>query len=173
MTQHADDRPAARPVETIARRVREVRRRRGLSAAQLAERLREVGIPWDRNIVANLETGRRASVDVGELLALADALNVAPVHLLIPPNEPDEGERLYQVTPTRAAPVPLVRAWARGELPLPGTSVRGFYSEVPEQEFRPPPGRQGDRPSWETVQTWMGQQEGGDSTKEGEGEADG
>jgi transcriptional regulator with XRE-family HTH domain len=63
------DRQAARPVQTVARRVRELREKRRLSAAQLAERLQQVGLDWDRNIVANLENGRRASLGVDELLA--------------------------------------------------------------------------------------------------------
>ena len=39
---------------------------------------------WTRIVVTKLETGRRQSVSVEELLALAYVLNVAPVHLLVP-----------------------------------------------------------------------------------------
>jgi transcriptional regulator with XRE-family HTH domain len=124
-------RKAARPVETVARRVREVRRRRGLSAAQLAERLQQVGLDWDRNIVANLENGRRASLSVDELLALALVLDVAPVHLLVPL----EDEQPYQVTPTRVEPAGVVRDLIRGADALAGMDGRAFFSEVPEHEW--------------------------------------
>jgi transcriptional regulator with XRE-family HTH domain len=139
MTQHGDDRSAARPVETVARRVREVRRRRGLSAAQLAERLRDVGLEWDRSIIANLETGRRAGVDVAELLALAYVLRVAPVHLLIPI---DDELAPYHVTPTQAVRAGRARAWVRGDDPL-SADRREYFSEVPEHEWTPPPRTEG------------------------------
>jgi transcriptional regulator with XRE-family HTH domain len=123
--------PAARPVEHVARRVRELRRRRGLTAAQLAERLRQVGLDWDRSIVANLETGRRQAVSVEELLALALVLDVAPVHLLVPTDD----EQLFQVTPTRAEPSGVVRDWLRGGPPLAGTDLASYYAEVPEVDW--------------------------------------
>jgi transcriptional regulator with XRE-family HTH domain len=123
---------AAQPVEHLARRVRELRRRRGLTAAQLAERLREVGLDWDRNVVANLETGRRASLDVGELLALALVLDVAPVHLLVPLDD----EAPFHVTPTRIEKSGPVRDWVRGAEPLDGTDARVYWSEVPEVEWQ-------------------------------------
>jgi hypothetical protein len=40
------------------------------------------GIPWNRDIVANLESGRRASFDVAELVALAGIFDVQPAVLL-------------------------------------------------------------------------------------------
>jgi hypothetical protein len=99
---------------------------------QLAERLRQVGLDWDRNIVANLENGRRASLGVDELLALALVLEVAPVHLLVPL----EDEQPYQVTPTRVEPVGLVRDLIRGAAALDGMDERAFFSEVPEHEWQ-------------------------------------
>jgi len=132
MTQSDDT--SIRPVEVVAHRVREVRGRRSLSGAQLAAKLREVGVEWDRNVVANLENGRRASVDVAELLALAYVLDVAPIHLLVPTDD----ERAYQVTPTTALDVDEVRDWVRGFAGLPGTGLRGFYFDVPEHELNAP-----------------------------------
>jgi transcriptional regulator with XRE-family HTH domain len=132
MTQQPPDaQPAVGPVETIARRVRELRRRRGWSAAQLAEQLRAAGLDWDRNIVANLETGRRASVSVGELLALAYVLNVAPVHLLVPL----DNKTPYQVTPILAEPAWAIRRWVGGRRPLTGTDRRLYFFEVPEADW--------------------------------------
>lgn len=125
------DKAPPAPTRVVAQRVREVRERRRMSASRLAEEMTRVGVPWDRGTVAKLETGRRANVSVAELLALADVLNIAPVHLLIPLDD----EQPYQVTPTRVEPAGIVRDWIRGRWPLPSASLRDFYSEVPEHEF--------------------------------------
>jgi transcriptional regulator with XRE-family HTH domain len=108
--------------------VRELRGRRGWTAAQLGKQLAEQGVRWDRFTVAGLESGKRQNVSVVEFLALASALDVAPVHLLVPlDSEP------YEVTPQRVESADDVRAWVRGEKPLPGTATeraRTFYAEV-------------------------------------------
>jgi transcriptional regulator with XRE-family HTH domain len=141
MTHDESTQEPPRPVEVVARRMRELRRRRELSAAQLAERMREVGIPWKREVVANLETGRRASVGVDELLALAVVLQVAPVHLLVPL----EGDEPYQVTPRRTERSIRVREWIRGTLPLRPEDRRRFYSEIPDNEWELYAGLRGDQ----------------------------
>ncbi|GAA3617324.1 helix-turn-helix domain-containing protein [Streptomyces chitinivorans] len=117
-------------MSVIAERVKEVRGRRGLTAQELADRLKEAGVPWDRGTVTKLETKRRQNVSVVELLALARALHVAPVHLLVPPDN-----RPYQVTPNEAHRSGRARAWIRGEEPLPGTDRRIFRTEVPLDEM--------------------------------------
>ena len=124
------------PTKVIAPRVREMRTKRGWSGADLARELRAVGVPWERAMVAKLETGRRKSVSVMELLALAYVLNVAPLHLLVSPDSTDEP---YQVTPEVTEPSYRVRGWVRGlfmlrKLPLVGDQ-RLFFSEVPPDEF--------------------------------------
>jgi transcriptional regulator with XRE-family HTH domain len=116
--------------------VKELRPKRGLTAANLAERMTELGIKWDRAIVANLESGRRRSVSVDELLGLALVLNVAPVHLLVPP---DDDEKPYEITAKVTEPSFRVRGWIRGlfmlrTLPRVGAQ-REFFSEVPPDEF--------------------------------------
>lgn len=116
------------PTAVIAGRVRELRRRRGWTAADLGARLTEHGVPWNRSIVANFESGRRPDVSVRELLALAVVLDIAPVNLLVP-----LGSEPYQVTPDRTESADTVRAWVRGEQPLPGSTPEGartFYTEV-------------------------------------------
>lgn len=124
------------PTKAIAARVREVRTKRGWSGADLARELRAAGVPWERAMVAKLETGRRRSITVTELLALALVLNVAPVHLLVPP---DESNAPYQVTPKATAPYWRVRGWIRGLFLLPQLpnvgDKRQFFSEVPPDEF--------------------------------------
>jgi len=120
----------------IAQRMREVRDKRGLTGAELAERMTGLGVPWDRSIVANLENGRRQSVTVEELLALALILRAAPVHLIVPP---DDSDAPYQVTAAVTESRFRVRSWIRGLFPLerlPGVgAVRDFWAEVPDDEF--------------------------------------
>ena len=67
----------------IAARVRVLRRETRLSGAGLAAGMKDRGIPWNRTTVAKLETGRRESITVPELLALADVLGVPVPWLLV------------------------------------------------------------------------------------------
>jgi transcriptional regulator with XRE-family HTH domain len=71
---------------TVAARVKELRKARGLSAAALADYMSRAGVPWQREVVANLEGGRRAAVSVTELLALSIILSVPPQALLMAPD---------------------------------------------------------------------------------------
>ncbi|WP_327401978.1 helix-turn-helix domain-containing protein [Streptomyces sp. NBC_01288] len=120
---------AVGPVETIGQRVKELRARRGWTAAQLGKELGKHGVRWDRFAVANLETGKRKNVTVTELMALALALDVAPTHLLIPLDD-----RLYKITPTYFLPTLDAREWFRGNVPLygmHGERARTYLSERP------------------------------------------
>src|SRR5690606_15196342 len=128
------------PVDTVRRRVKELRGRIGMSAADLAGKLVDVGVPWNRSIVANFEGGRRPTLSVVELLALARVLNVAPVHLLIEPEAPgpdvdDQAALPYKVTPSEIVPRYQARAWMRGLASLPGTDLRTFFREVPAWDW--------------------------------------
>lgn len=121
------------PTKAIGPRIREMRTKRGWSGADLAREMRAVGVPWERAMVAKLETGRRKSVTVMELLALAYVLNIAPVHLLVPPDDPDAP---YEVTPKITAPRASVRAWIRGVNSIDDNADgRQFFAEVPKDEF--------------------------------------
>ena len=126
---------ALTPTQVVAARVREIRERRRLTGTQLAERMTKAGLKWDRATVAKLETGRRQSLTLEEVLALAAVLNVAPVHLLIPL---DSDQEPYPVTATTAASARIVREWIRGRYALPGADRREYFSEVPEHEWQPP-----------------------------------
>lgn len=112
------------PVATIARRVKELRGRRGWTAAQLGESLGKHGVRWDRFAVASLENGKRQNVTVQELFALSLALDVSPTNLVVPLDD-----RPYQLTPNRVEGADTVRAWLRGEEPLPGTDERTYRAE--------------------------------------------
>lgn len=69
----------------IAERVKALRNGARLSGPALATAMNERGIPWNRTTVAKLETGRRESISVQELLALALVLDVPPSWLLVDP----------------------------------------------------------------------------------------
>lgn len=73
---------AKRPSEVLAEQVKEWRRRRNLSAQQLADRIAELGGTLDRVAVSKLENGQRG-VSLDEALMLADALNVPPPVLIL------------------------------------------------------------------------------------------
>ena len=87
------------------------------SADRLAAEMTGVGVPWNADIVVNLEHGRRKSLRVHELLALCWVLDVDnPVDLLVP-DLAENGGRIveYPLTPDIALATDAVRAWFRGE----------------------------------------------------------
>lgn len=113
-----------------------MRRRKGLTAAELGARLADLGVPWNRGIVTNFELGRRPAVSVQELLALAHVFEVSPASLLVPlDSEP------YRLTPEGTEPVNSADAWLwiTGRRPLPGspkTAERLFFTEAPTEAGR-------------------------------------
>jgi transcriptional regulator with XRE-family HTH domain len=129
MTQ--DDEKRQDPIAAVvARRVREVRSRRGWSAQELADRLREAGFPeLDRGIIANLESGRRRSVSIDEVLALALVLDMAPVHLFVPVADEALSIGRWAVGSGPA------REWVRGNYALPSQDSRVYATEVPDEEW--------------------------------------
>jgi transcriptional regulator with XRE-family HTH domain len=74
----------ARIAATVASQVRLYRRERKLSGQKLVDKMAELGLKFPRSVLANLETGRRETITVAELIILARALEVAPLELLIP-----------------------------------------------------------------------------------------
>ena len=118
-----EDTPEAWATEvnrSIAAQIREWRKNRRLSAQQLSERCARIGYAIPRNIIANIETGRRGTISVVEVLALAMALNVPPTLLLFPVGR----------TPVmHTAPLRDTR---------PGYAIKWFAGEV-----RPQPGMTG------------------------------
>jgi transcriptional regulator with XRE-family HTH domain len=55
-----------------------------MSTQQLSDACTELGLPIARSVLANFESGRRPTVSVPEIMALAMALDVAPVLLVFP-----------------------------------------------------------------------------------------
>lgn len=72
---------------TAGREVARLRREQGMSAQVLADRCAAIGVPILRGAIAKLENGRRESLQVHEVLALAYALRVPPLHLLFPEDD--------------------------------------------------------------------------------------
>jgi transcriptional regulator with XRE-family HTH domain len=136
MTSQTDETPSG----ITARRIRQVRRRRDITVAQLAVRCHELGRPdLTADVISNIESGRpsaawrrRRDVTVDELLVLAAALGVAPINLLVPP---DAGETPYPVTPERPEPARTVRDWVRGFVLLPGHDWQVSLIEAPQEDY--------------------------------------
>lgn len=122
----------------VSRRIAELRKRRGWSATKLAEACAEQGMPeLNRSVIANIESRRRKTVTLDEMMILALVLDVAPVHLFVDTDVADEYEfDVYAVTPESWLPVSGVRNWVRGDAPLPGQDPRVYFSEVPRENFR-------------------------------------
>lgn len=72
------------------RAIRHYRNRRGMSAEQLAEAVSNLGLRYTRTQVSNLESGRRDSISVGEVIAFAAVLEIPPALLLFPIGTDDE-----------------------------------------------------------------------------------
>jgi len=120
------------PGQVLAHRVREARKRRDWTQQQLADRLRELGFPTHRLTIAKIEKGgtRAENAPLREVLALAAALDVAPVHLLVPL----EDEAMVAVTPELFSQARHVRAWIRGRNILRGGDLAQYLAEMPDSE---------------------------------------
>ncbi|UQA94549.1 helix-turn-helix domain-containing protein [Streptomyces halobius] len=103
MTQHRfddgtdpDDVPewADQVMATVAREVRRRRKELGMSAQDLADACEEIGYPIPRNVIANMESGRRANLPLVDVMVLAQALNTAPICLIYPVGYVEEMQRL-------------------------------------------------------------------------------
>src|SRR6188768_2402277 len=95
---------------TVRRRVKQIRERRGWSVPELVERCETLGLHrLTRETITNIELGRKKAIDVDELLGLAVALDVSPLHLLLDHDEP------ALTIAGRATPYPV--AWLAGTGP--------------------------------------------------------
>jgi transcriptional regulator with XRE-family HTH domain len=92
-----EDQPVS---DAVARNLQDLRRRRGMNAAALADACAKVGHPQlTASVIANIESGRRdpqgrrrRAVTVDEAYALAQALEAPVTFLLPPPPGSKEGE---------------------------------------------------------------------------------
>ncbi|MGW6889170.1 helix-turn-helix domain-containing protein [Streptomyces chartreusis] len=100
----------------------EVRRRRKelrWSAQDLADRCEEIGYPIPRNVIANMESGRRAVLPLVEVMVLAKALRMSPIGLLYPVGYVDEVRQLPYEDPR---PTWDALQWFTGNSPAEGAT---------------------------------------------------
>ncbi|MEU4143111.1 helix-turn-helix transcriptional regulator [Streptomyces parvulus] len=127
MTQHRldpdeDDFPewTDRVKANVALEVRRRRKEMGWSAQDLADRCEELGHSIPRNVIANMESGRRANLPLVDVMVLAAALETYPVCLIFP---------VGYVAETQELPFePLVPTWA---------ALRRFIGEEEVPRFDP------------------------------------
>jgi len=91
--------------------LRRYRKERGLSAQDVADACAALGHEIPRSLIANLENGRRASIDLAEFLVLARVLDVPPVALLFPP----DSAAAVEVLPGQTVSMWDAIAWVTGE----------------------------------------------------------
>lgn len=133
------------PSAILTRRMKELRERRGWTAAELANRCAAAGMPsLTRSVIANAESGRRqGGFTLEETFVLAYVLDVAPVYLFLPVEV-----ALVRFTNWDTS-VGYVREWVRGNYPLPGQDAGRYWSQRPEVEWNAEKSRV-DRPSMAT-----------------------
>ncbi|MFF3273143.1 transcriptional regulator [Streptomyces chrestomyceticus] len=78
----------------VAGEVRRRRKERGWSAQCLADQCERLGHPIPRNVIANMESGRRASLPLVDVMVLAAALKTYPVCLIFPVGYVDQTQEL-------------------------------------------------------------------------------
>ena len=121
------------PSVLLGERIRELRTDRGWSLQDLADRMREHGVKLHKTTVAKVETAERR-VPLDELLTFAYVLDVAPVHLFVPPELQRSDVRIEVAPDITPGPVGL-RAWMRGEVALTGQDERRFAINRPYPDF--------------------------------------
>lgn len=123
--RHEDDPNKLTADHVVGAGVRALRERRGISQQELGDAL-----GWPQSTVARLELGKRP-VSVSDLLALAWALDVAPVYLLDGSFQTSD----VPVQQTLRIPTPHARKWIRGGEPLPGLNYRAYFENIPDDEW--------------------------------------
>lgn len=110
-----------RLVEVVAGEVRRHRTRRGMSTQALADACAALGWPIKRTVLSNLESGYRETITVPELFVIAQALEVAPLQLLLPLGNADSVE----IRPGVEVSTVDALLWLAGERPLPDSLWEG------------------------------------------------
>ncbi len=113
-----------RPSDAFRRAVREMRKRRGWSAEELAERLRV-----DRSTVTKLEKGERG-VSLDDAFSYAATLGVQPSAMIAPRDATP-----VQITATESVDGHIFRAWLRGHTYIRPEDVPYFPAEVDIDEW--------------------------------------
>lgn len=117
-----------RPSAAFYRQVRLSRIHRGLTQAQLAERLKEMGSTLDAADIAKIETGRRSAF-LDEVIEVAAALGVCPTYLFLPREQ--DGYTL--IAENLVAKAEDAREWIAGFGPLVDEDRDFYFDEQPER----------------------------------------
>ncbi|WP_405818157.1 helix-turn-helix domain-containing protein [Streptomyces sp. NBC_01390] len=111
----------------IAQRLRDARKAAGLTMAEVAQGCADRGLPeFTEHSMKNLESGRKTSITVADLVVLADVLGVPPVTLLFPLGS----SATVEVLPGREVSTWDAVAWFTGESPLEGPAPEGTARDV-------------------------------------------
>lgn len=119
--EHDGEHRAKRPNDAgptgrrVAKNIEMLREDRGLTQAQLAERVESLGRPMSRQAVSKVEQGFRR-VDVDDLVAISIALDTTPSRVLLPGVA---GQDEVELLPAVSVPSLDAWRWANGEEPLP------------------------------------------------------
>lgn len=97
-----------------------------MSQRRLVARLDQLGHPLNQSAITRIERGTR-KVSLDEAIALAAALDIAPVHLFLPIS--DEGR--VSVAPSTEVPSRVARQWALGLRPLDPANTRFYAQQSP------------------------------------------
>lgn len=121
--------------DLVGYRLQELRKRRGLTAQQFADRCATRGAPQlTRNFVTSLET-RRRGLTVDDFIALAYSLDTAPMALLDLSENLDE---VVDVTSTvQVSDTEQWRNWLVGDAALEGSDSRLYYGTELERMQAP------------------------------------
>ncbi|WP_369184127.1 helix-turn-helix domain-containing protein [Streptomyces sp. Y1] len=122
--------------DAVALRVKEARNRRGWTMKQLAAACHDVGATkLTAPVLANIETGRRDAngvrrreLSIDEVVALAVALDISPMHLLGLPEEAEPGTTVLLTPEVSVSDGELLMEWFCGQKALPQSDSRQFYS---------------------------------------------
>ncbi|MEV6009183.1 helix-turn-helix transcriptional regulator [Streptomyces sp. NPDC051976] len=110
---------------TVAAEVRRRRKERDMSAQELADACAEIGHPIPRNVIANMESGRRSILPLVDVIVLAEALGTHPALLIFPLGHISQVQRL----PLQDAVSPWeAMSWFDGDsgYGMDGALVRAF-----------------------------------------------
>lgn len=105
----------------VAARIRDTRRAQGYSVRELAERTKTLGHEVTRQVLVNLEAGRRGSLSIDDLFVIAHALAVNPLFLVF---DQSQMGRPNEVLPDLLVPEWMGMQWARS---APGPISSGLY----------------------------------------------
>ena len=121
--------------DVVSSRVQELRKRRGMTGRQLAERCATLGASHiTRDFITSLET-RRRGIAADDVIVLAYALDVAPLALLAFSEQ--HAEAVAVTASVRVSDAEQWRNWLVGDSALDGSDGRLYYGNALEHMQAP------------------------------------